>query len=149
MRDGLNEGLPSDRFQVDWWINTKRVERRLSRNFRPNLTLDHYRKAAATLLLGKSGIKSVLFPPDIFNSYEGTLLLVEIPSDFQTMKTIDLPLAREWRDYTRRVFENAFDAGYLITDFVLDQGHSYYVLTHEDSTIQDDETKSLSESDTS
>ena len=25
MRDGLNLGLPSDRFQVDWWVNTKRV----------------------------------------------------------------------------------------------------------------------------
>jgi predicted GNAT superfamily acetyltransferase len=30
MRDGLNAGLPSDRFQVDWWINTLRVESRLS-----------------------------------------------------------------------------------------------------------------------
>ena len=30
LRDGLNAGLPSDRFQVDWWVNTKRVNRRLS-----------------------------------------------------------------------------------------------------------------------
>ena len=31
MKDGLNAGLPSDRFQVDWWINTTRVWRRISR----------------------------------------------------------------------------------------------------------------------
>ncbi len=35
MRDGLNVGLPSDRFQVDWWVNTRRVEHRLSRRQRP------------------------------------------------------------------------------------------------------------------
>src|SRR5574339_799616 len=35
MRDGLNAGLPSDRFQVDWWVNTRRAERRLSKRARP------------------------------------------------------------------------------------------------------------------
>ena len=40
MRDGLNAGLPSDRFQVDWWINTKRVERRLGKHPRPTLEIE-------------------------------------------------------------------------------------------------------------
>ena len=35
MRDGLNAGLPSDRFQVDWWLNSQRVVGRLSRRVRP------------------------------------------------------------------------------------------------------------------
>ena len=35
MRDGLNAGLPSDRFQVDWWLNTQRVERRLGKRRAP------------------------------------------------------------------------------------------------------------------
>ena len=26
MRDELNQGLPSDRFRVDWWLDTERVE---------------------------------------------------------------------------------------------------------------------------
>ncbi len=30
MRDGLNAGLPSDRFQVDWWIASERVAQRLA-----------------------------------------------------------------------------------------------------------------------
>ncbi len=41
MRDGLNAGLPSDRFQVDWWLNTHRVERRLGKRARPTMTLSH------------------------------------------------------------------------------------------------------------
>ncbi len=50
MRDGLNAGLPSDRFQVDWWLNTQRVQRRISRRSRPAPALEHYRLAEATLL---------------------------------------------------------------------------------------------------
>jgi len=45
MRDGLNAGLPSDRFQVDWWIHTRRVERRLSKRPRRPLKLDNFAEA--------------------------------------------------------------------------------------------------------
>jgi predicted GNAT superfamily acetyltransferase len=141
MRDSLNAGLPSDRFQVDWWLNTKRVERRLSRRSRPTLTLDHYRAAEATLLEAHTDCGFAPCPPEDTSSLAGTLLLVEIPSDFPALKAADLPLARDWRFYTREVFEDVFATGYLVTDFVHDQGRSFYVLTQEDSTLQDDETR--------
>ncbi len=141
MRDGLNAGLPSDRFQVDWWLNSKRVERRLSRRSRPALTLDHYRTAAATLLEAYPDRGPAPVPPPKIPPLTGTLLLIEIPSDFMALKAADLPLARDWRFYTREVCEDAFASGYLVTDFVHDKGRSFYVLTHEDSTLQDDETR--------
>jgi len=31
LRDGLNAGLATDRFQVDWWITSNRAEPSLSR----------------------------------------------------------------------------------------------------------------------
>ena len=40
MRDGLNAGLPSDRFQVDWWVNTKRVERAIKQTCAPNFEIE-------------------------------------------------------------------------------------------------------------
>lgn len=138
MRDSLNIGLPSDRFQVDWWLNTKRVERRLSRRPRPLLALDHYRTAEATLLEAHRDSGSVHHPPKVTPPLTGNLLLVEIPPDFSHLKAADLPLACEWRVYTRGVFEDAFTSGYLVTDFVHDNGRSFYVLTHADSTLQDD-----------
>ena len=137
MRDGLNIGLPSDRFQVDWWLNTKRVERRLSRRSRPALTLDHYRTAKATLLEVHTNRGFAPCLPEKTSSLTGTLLLVEIPSNFPALKAADLPLARDWRFYTREVFEDAFSTGYMVTDFVHDKGRSFYVMTHEDSTLQD------------
>ena len=135
MRDGLNAGLPSDRFQVDWWLNTERVERRLSRRSRPALTLDHYRLAQANLLEAQPGHEPVLRPAEEIPLLTGTLLLVEIPSDFLALKAVDFSLGRDWRFYTREVFENAFATGYLVTDFVHDKGRSFYVLTHGETTL--------------
>jgi len=135
MRDGLNAGLPSDRFQVDWWLNTVRVERRLSRHSRLTLTPAHYRLAEATLLEARLDRERVARPPEEILSLTGTLLLVEIPSDFLALKDADLSLARDWRFYTREVFEKAFAAGYLVTDFVHENGRSFYVLTHGEATL--------------
>jgi predicted GNAT superfamily acetyltransferase len=135
MRDSLNIGLPSDRFQVDWWLNTKRVERRLSRRSRPALTLDHYRSATATLLAARADRGPAPRPPEETPALTGALLLVEIPSDFPALKAGDLSLARDWRFYGREVFEDAFDAGYFVTDFIHAQGRSFYVLTHGESTL--------------
>ncbi len=136
MHDGLNAGLPSDRFQVDWWVNTERVRRRLSHRSRPILTIDHYRLAEAAFLeapleQGSANVK----PPQAVSALSGHLLLLEIPSDFLALKAVDLPLASAWRFYTRAVFEDAFATGYLVTDFVHDQDRSFYVLTHGETTL--------------
>jgi predicted GNAT superfamily acetyltransferase len=135
MRDGLNAGLPSDRFQVDWWLNSQRVVGRLSRRVRPALTLEHYRAAGADLLEAHRGRDSSLSPPSSLSQLEGALLLVEIPPDFMAMKAADLPLARDWRFYGREVFETAFAGGYLVTDLIYESGHSHYLLTHGEATL--------------
>jgi predicted GNAT superfamily acetyltransferase len=137
MRDGLNAGLPSDRFQVDWWINTRRVERRLGKRPRRPLKLDNFSQADLPPLytphLPPSGL---LQPPEHFAPLTERLALAEIPTDFNALKDADFPLARDWRFFSREVFETAFAAGYLVTDFVHDAGHSFYVLTHGESTLE-------------
>ncbi len=135
MQDGLNAGMVSDRFQVDWWLNTKRVERRLSRRSRPPLALGHYRAAEATIVEANRPEQTTPRPPQGAPEVGGTLFLIEIPFDILALKAADLGLAREWRTYTRDVFERAFTAGYLVTDFVLEQERGFYVLTHGDSTL--------------
>ena len=135
MRDSLNAGLPSDRFQVDWWLSTKRVERRLGRHSRPALTLEDYSSAAATLFAARTDRGPAPLPPEQIPSLTGTLLLVEIPSDFSVLKTNNISLGRDWRFYSREIFDNTFASGYLVTDFVHDEGRSFYVLTHGDSTL--------------
>jgi predicted GNAT superfamily acetyltransferase len=136
MRDGLNAGLPSDRFQVDWWINTRRVDRRLGKRARKPLKLENFSKADLQPLYSVHQTESWPRPPENFSPLEGHLALTEIPADFIALKDADFSLARDWRFFSREVFETAFAAGYIVTDFVFDQGRSFYVLTNGESTLE-------------
>jgi predicted GNAT superfamily acetyltransferase len=137
MRDGLNAGLPSDRFQVDWWVNTRRVERRLSKRARRPLKLDNFSEADLQPLYTlqiRSG--SWPRPPEHFAPLDNKLALAEIPTEFGALKDADFTLARDWRFFSRELFETAFSTGYIITDFVFDKGRSLYVLAHGESTLE-------------
>jgi predicted GNAT superfamily acetyltransferase len=135
MRDGLNAGLPSDRFLVDWWINTRRVEHRLSKRARRRLKLDDFSKAELQPLYSLQTKSELLHPPEHFAPLEGNLTLAEIPADFSALKDADFSLARDWRFFSRELFETAFSAGYIVTDFIYDQSRSFYVLAHGESTL--------------
>lgn len=149
MRDGLNAGLASDRFQVDWWVNSQRVNRRLSKRARLRLDLAHFLSAGAEIINptrpGPSGWPVPSEQVQMLGSggsgeapEDGAVVLVEIPADFMALKAADPSLAAVWRHHTRLLFENLFDRGYLVTDFVILDGtyaRSFYVLTHGDRTL--------------
>lgn len=146
MRDGLNFGLPSDRFQVDWWLDTHRVQSRLSRRARHKLDLAHFLVAGAVLINTPITEKNGLLSPKEVNFSSITardfpkVVLVEIPADFQMLKAKNLSIAREWRFHTRQLFEFLFTAGYLATDFIFLPGiypRSYYALIHGESTLSE------------
>jgi predicted GNAT superfamily acetyltransferase len=146
MRDGLNIGLPSDRFQVDWWVNSPRVTRRLSKRPRRKLDLAHFLAAGTTILNPTHTQEDGLPHPhggelaDIAAPQETPLLLVEIPADFLALKDKQPALALEWRLHTRALFENLFGRGYLVTDFVHLPGthsRSFYILSYGESLPED------------
>lgn len=148
LRDGLNRGVSTDRFQVDWWVNSQRVERRLSKHARRQLDLANYLAAGIGILnptrLNASGLplpqRASPFDslPQIQEEDERPLLMVEIPADFSAIKSADLALAQDWRLHTREVFEGLFTRGYLITDFIHLPGatpRSFYVFSHGEAVI--------------
>jgi predicted GNAT superfamily acetyltransferase len=147
MRDGINVGLPSDRFEVDWWVNSQRVERRLSKNARLNLDLAHFIDAGANVInptqIDDKGLpiptNSIDYSiAEVSDNHDSVIVLVEIPADFLTLKEINLELAKEWRLSSRRIFEDLFRSGYLVTDFVHLPGkfpRSFYVLSHGEGTF--------------
>jgi len=156
MRDGLNAGLPSDRFQVDWWINTRRVERRLGKRSRPTLKLSHLARSGlrpfyslqtsaggpSTYPSGTMSLSAGLpRPPEHLARFEDRMLLAEIPGDFPALKSADFSLARDWRFFTRELFETAFAANYIVTDFIFDRNEGdprgLYVLIHGESTLEE------------
>ncbi len=148
LRDEMNTSIPTDRFEVDWWVNSKRVNRRLSRQARQKLDLAHYLAAGAEII-NPSGLRldGLSYPTRLqfdFEAAEGkmgelpALVLVEIPADFLALKAKDLSLALEWRYHTREIFVGLFHLGYLVTDFVFLKGNyarSLYVLSHGEATL--------------
>lgn len=141
MQDGLNAGLPSDRFQVDWWVNTQRVNRRLSKKARGPLDLAHY-LAAEVIIVNSAREGPGDWPRPAERSQMpapgASMVLVEIPSDIQGMKAAEPGLALEWRLHTRELFEGLFAGGYIVTDFVYLPGshpRSYYVLSHGEASL--------------
>jgi predicted GNAT superfamily acetyltransferase len=129
MRDALNAGLPSDRFQVDWRIAGPRVQAKLrtEREAAPASSPFSFLMADGVPLINPlvAG-ESLLSSKKVGTPAER--LLIQIPSDFQSLKAVDRNLALEWRLRTRALFEEAFAKGYTATDLLLDGGQSYYLL---------------------
>lgn len=135
---GINTGMQTDRFEAEWWVTQNRVAARAEKKWRP-LRLEPL-LAGGALLVNEATINEAGLPVPPANtiSQPSNLMLVEIPTDFQTIKRADFQLANRWRMHTREIFEDMFDSGFLVTDFVPhedEDGHrrSYYLLTHQDS----------------
>ncbi len=134
MHDGLNAGLPSDRFLAEWWITSNRVRERLEGG-RAALNLEAFISAGAPTVNPAtiSPVDDLLHPAAAFTPPAGTFALVEIPYNFQALKVYDAGLARAWRFHIREVFEALFADGYLVTDFLVESRagrlRSFYALS--------------------
>lgn len=145
MRDGLNVGLPSDRFKVNWWISTQRVERRLSKKARRKLDLAHFLAADIEILnpsqVGPKGFPRPAVQKTLFRKItkkDASMHLLEIPADITAIKSSDPPLALEWRLHIREYCEELFQNGYLVTDFIYLSGssaRSFYVFSQGMTTL--------------
>jgi predicted GNAT superfamily acetyltransferase len=130
--DDLNRGIPTDRFEVEWWVRSQRVANYL----RP----DYVRQSRAGYL--ESGAQFV-FDAEIdalgLPHYQAThlelsapMLLLEIPAEFQQLKRHSMAMAQQWRMKTREAFQRYFGQGYSVCDFVSEREgeyrRNYYVL---------------------
>jgi predicted GNAT superfamily acetyltransferase len=99
MEDDLNRGLPSDRFEAEWWLDR---------------TTPVTPVEPAVLLRVGAGGEPVREQP---NLDAGTPLLIGVPVDFQAVKRASLELAWRWRMESRAAFEAALTAGLIAVDF--------------------------------
>ncbi len=126
MSDSINVGLDSDRFLVEWWLDSCRVEN----------SLDNHQKQICQMddLLGVDNeimaISGDMQPLDGLPKLNHPLLLIEIPNDFLSLKASDFLLAKAWRQASREIFEFVFAHGYSVIDFFVENGHSFYVLEY-------------------
>jgi predicted GNAT superfamily acetyltransferase len=100
MEDELNRGLPSDRFEAEWWLR------------RPKPTAPAG-EPIVLLRVGKAGepVREARQPSP------ATTALIAVPLDFQAVKRSSPELALRWRLESRAVFESALSAGLIAIDF--------------------------------
>lgn len=124
MKDGLNAKVDSDRFQVDWWLGSKHVITALESKATERPKFSEQLNQSECLPAEKKMRPANRLP--IFNQSN---LLVEIPPDFQALKSTDLTLAKDWRAASREIFELAFNLNWIVKGFLFEQGRSFYLLS--------------------
>jgi predicted GNAT superfamily acetyltransferase len=110
MNDAINRGLPSDRFEVDWFLRSPRVTARLAGTPRPPLD-----PGLPWALEGAGSVSSAL-PGEPRLDLRDARILVEIPSHLARIKADAPEAARRWRESTRGVFRHYLARGYAAVD---------------------------------
>ncbi len=141
MTDGLNHGLPSDRFEVEWWLDSPRVIQRLTQKS-GQIRLADLVHASAKFINRTVLENGIRLPGKINLAIDAPILLLEVPANFQSIKTISLSNALAWIECTRSVFETCFENDYIISEFISESNlagerRNYFVLQHDLSKILD------------
>ncbi len=109
LEDSLNAGLPTDRFEVRWWLASERVRQR---------------EASGPPAVDITGIHRTLpctadgVPGDVCWPVGQERTLVEIPDNINELRASRPDQALQWRLRTREVFTRLFEEGFWVTDFV-------------------------------
>ncbi|MFZ3588850.1 GNAT family N-acetyltransferase [Bacillus sp. DJP31] len=121
MKDSLNQGLPTDRFLVEWWIRSEHVTKGNKgyeeQPFTPMLETELTKEGFPTII-GENNRKA-----------DQRVVYVPVPENIQQMKKEQPELAKEWRFKTREIFRALCQEGYIAEDVKRDTNKriSYYM----------------------
>lgn len=126
MRDELNKGLPTDRFSVEWWIESPRVRSRVKNG---PARIDSSGLSPVNITELKDGI---LRNVRLDLERDENLLSIEVLRNFGQLK-LDFPeIASQWRTETRDLFEHYLGKGYVVSEFVVEENEpdkrAFYLL---------------------
>ncbi|RLI19216.1 hypothetical protein DRO47_06625, partial [Candidatus Bathyarchaeota archaeon] len=130
MRDPYNRGLESDRLEVEWRLDSKRVLNRISGVDREPRITDLLEEGAESIItVVKEGVLEKILNYRL--NFKSEKVLVEVPENIDYVKRASISTAVEWREITRKIFEKGLAQGYLVTDLIKERnerGTKYYYL---------------------
>ena len=106
MKDGLNNGLPSDRFEVTWLLKS------------PYVDVKHNIDLSNAPMIVNYQLNDCQFPvlqelhPD--HRLNEDVYLLPVPSNFQKLKGHAPELAMEWRMKTRKIIQYLFANDFIV-----------------------------------
>ncbi|GAA4717333.1 GNAT family N-acetyltransferase [Brevibacillus fulvus] len=111
LNDEMNRGLPTDRFLVEWFIDSNRVERYQQTGQEPIPW-----ETIPQILPYQVNGQGLPVPADSDRTLADNRLLLAVPAHFQAIKRTDFALAAAWRQATGALFPYYFDKGYCVTE---------------------------------
>ncbi|KPK90081.1 hypothetical protein AMJ80_08890 [bacterium SM23_31] len=111
----LVSGIPSDRFWLEWYIDTNRVTERMKSGYKSANRQPQLKIEPVNLLNKTSGNLQQMrsFAMD----KNAARIFIEIPSNFQAIYDSRKDLAVDWRLKSREMFTAYFQSGFIVADF--------------------------------
>ena len=123
----LVSGIASDRFWLEWYLQSKHVKNRLDSALKQSVNLAEYSRINE-VITDSSGFQRMIR----MSNPASRQISIEIPYSFQSLFDVNKELAIEWRLKMRELFISCFDQGFTITSFVHINGEkekgNYYLL---------------------
>ena len=119
--DSLNRGRLTDRFEVEWWIKTRRVEKRIRGEHKPPSLAEALADGAEPANTTEKIDSKNRGPASSRLGLRGPRLLVEIPDSIVRVRDASLAIVHAWTLHVRRIFESYFRRGYVATDVLADE----------------------------
>jgi predicted GNAT superfamily acetyltransferase len=126
INDGLNQGAPTDRFYVDWWLASQWVKDHAARRYHAKSEAEWLAAGAVVVNPPQQQVSGWL--PGTFAETDRKEVLVAVPKDYQAVKRAYPEAGLSWRLHTREIFEWAFGMGYTAVDLIVAKELCYYLL---------------------
>lgn len=111
MDDLLNNGIPSDRFLVEWHIRNDTNTGKQIDEFELNQIM------SKSIIQWEQNEEGFPVAGKLLTMLDNDIAFVAIPKDFRSIRDNDSQLAQEWRMITRSVFTKLFSNGWKVIDF--------------------------------
>jgi len=133
LRDQINIGMPTDRFEAEWWIKSRRVELKLQKKLK-SPSLKQVLSSGADLVTETKRTNDYRKLKNYNLKSNSSLVVVEIPGDLNRLRR-NRDVLLEWRFGLREVFETYLRRGYIVMEFIseFENGlrRNFYVLWKE------------------
>ena len=151
MQDSLNAGMPTDRFRVDWYLNSPRVQKALGISRRPPETAPplqteerdarpargvekrwptaDLQRARTRPLPVNPDLRAPLAPPP---APDGRPYALPLPDNVDALRRGGDTLLFDWRIYVRQAAEGCFAACYALVDCILIEDEWHYIFALRD-----------------
>jgi predicted GNAT superfamily acetyltransferase len=120
----MNHDFPTDRFWVEWHVNSARVANRLEQQ---HSVFSPRNFPVVNTVADDNGWRQIV---SIDLTHSDSHLLIEIPPNISEMRLKAPELASKWQRDTCQIFESYLQT-YIIIDCVREEERSFYVLSRE------------------